>query len=67
MECHALDDIVVSPNVVEYGTVNSPLCFDELSGFVSRSDDVLTLSSMDLSFFFSIFLPFVIMSLCRVI
>ena len=42
---------VVSPDVVESGTVDPPLSFDVLSGFVSRFDDVLTLSYMDLSFF----------------
>ena len=42
---------VVSPDVVESGTVDPPLSFDVLSGFVSRFDDVLTLSSMDLSFY----------------
>ena len=42
---------VVSHDVVESGTVDPPLSFDVLFGFVSRSDDVLTLSSMDLSFF----------------
>ena len=42
---------VVSPDVIEFGTVDPPLSFDVLSGFVSRFDDVLTLSSMDLSFF----------------
>ena len=31
--------------------MNPPLSFDVLSGFGSRFDDVLTLSSMDLSFF----------------
>ena len=42
---------VVSPDVVESGTMDPPLSFDVLSGFVSHFDDVLTLSSMDLSLF----------------
>ena len=42
---------VVSPDVVESSTVDPPLSFDVLSGFISRFDDVLTLSSMDLRFF----------------
>ena len=42
---------VVSPDVEESSIVDPPLSFDVLSGFVSRFDDVLTLSSMDLSFF----------------
>ena len=41
---------VVSPDVIESGTVDPPLSFNVLSGFVSRFDDVLTLSSMNLSF-----------------
>ena len=42
------DDVfegVVSPVVVESDHVDLPLSFDVLSGFVSRSDDVLALSS----------------------
>ena len=42
---------VVSSKVVEFGTMDAPLYFDVLSGFVSHSDDVLTFSSMDLIFF----------------
>ena len=42
---------VVSPDVVESDTVDAPLSFDVISEFVSSFDDVLTLSSMDLSFF----------------
>ena len=39
-------------HVVEYfDAVDPPLSFDVLSGFVSRSDDVLAFSSMDLSIF----------------
>ena len=49
------DDVFMgatSPVVVESEHVDTPLSFDVLSGFVSRSDDVLTLSSyMDMSFF----------------
>ena len=38
--------------MVESEHVEPPLSFDELSGFVSRYDDVLALSSyMDMSFF----------------
>ena len=43
---------VTSPVVVEFEHVDPPLSFDVLSGFISRSDDVLTLSSyMDMSLF----------------
>ena len=35
----------------ESDVVDTPLSFDVLSGFVSRSDDVLAFSSMDLSIF----------------
>ena len=49
------DDVFMgatSPVVVESEHVDTPLSFDVLSGFVSRSDDVLTLSSyMDMSLF----------------
>ena len=37
--------------VGESDDVDPPLSFDVLSGFVSRSDDVLAFSSMDLSIF----------------
>ena len=42
---------VVSLDVVESGFVDPPLSFDILSGFFFHSDDVLTISSMDLRFF----------------
>ena len=49
------DDVFMgatSSVVVESEHVDTPLSFDVLSGFVSRSDDVLTLSSyMDMSLF----------------
>ena len=49
------DDVFMgatSPVVVESEHVDTPLSFDVLSGFVSRSDDVLSLSSyMDMSLF----------------
>ena len=49
------DDVfegIISPVVVESKHVDPPLSFDVLLGFVSRYDDVLTLSSyMDMSFF----------------
>ena len=49
------DDVfegITSPVVVESKHVDPPLSFDVLLGFVSRSDDVLTLSSyMDMSLF----------------
>ena len=49
------DDVfegITSPVMVESKHVDPPLSFDVLSGFVSRSDDVLTLSSyMDMSLF----------------
>ena len=35
----------------ESDSVDPPLYFDVLSGFISRSDDVLAFSSMDLSIF----------------
>ena len=54
---------VVSLDVVESGTMDPPFSFDVLSGFVSRFDDVLTISFMDLRFFLSIFLHLV-MSTC---
>ena len=52
----ALDDDVfvgvASPTMVESEHVDPPLSFDVFSRFVSRSNDVLTLSSyMDMSFF----------------
>ena len=61
-------DDVVSPNVVESGTMDPPLSFDVLSRFVSRSDDVFALSSMDLSFFefFFFFLSLMMMILLHV-
>ena len=42
---------VVSLMVVVSDSVDSPLSFDVLSGFVSRAGDVLTSSYMDMSFF----------------
>ena len=47
---------IASPNILghvvgEFDVVDPPLSFDVLSGFVSRSDDVLAFSSMDLSIF----------------
>ena len=42
---------VVSPTVVVSDSVDSPLSFDVLSGFVSYVDDVLTSSYMDMSLF----------------
>ena len=53
------DDVIVdiaSPGILghvmgESDAVDPPLSFDVLSGFVSRSDDVLAFSSMDLSIF----------------
>ena len=47
---------IASPDILghvvgESDVVNPPLSFDVLSGFVSRSDDVLAFSSMDLSIF----------------
>ena len=53
------DDVIVdiaSPNILghvvgESDVVDPPLSFDVLSGFVSRSDDVLAFSFMDLSIF----------------
>ena len=52
----ALDDAfmfegAVSPTVVVSDSMDSPLSFDVLSGFVSRVDDVLTSSYMDMSLF----------------
>ena len=52
-------DVIVdieSPDILghvvgESDAVDPPLSFDVLSGFVSRSDDVLSFSSMDLSIF----------------
>ena len=41
----------VSPTVVVSDSVDSPLYFDVLSGFVSRVGDVLTSSYMDMSLF----------------
>ena len=41
---------IVNLDVVKSGTMDPPLSFDVLSGFVSLFDDVLTLSSMDLRF-----------------
>ena len=54
-----MDDVIVdiaSPDILghvvgESDSMDSPLSFDILSGFVSRSDDVLAFSSMDLSIF----------------
>ena len=54
-----MDDVIVdiaSPDILghvmgEFDYVGPPLSFDILSGFVSRSDDVLAFSSMDLSIF----------------
>ena len=54
-----MDDVIVDiayldilGNVVgEFDSMGPPLSFDILSGFVSRSDDVLAFSSMDLSIF----------------
>ena len=57
---HAImDDVIVdiaSPNILghlvgESDYMGPPLSFDIFSGFVSRSDDVLAFSSMDLSIF----------------
>ena len=53
------DDVIVdiaSPDILEhvmgeFDAVDPPLSFDVLSGFVSRFDDVLAFSSMDLSIF----------------
>ena len=42
---------VVSPTMVVSDSVDSPLSFDVLSGFVSRAGDVLTSSYMDMSLF----------------
>ena len=47
---------IASPDILghvvgESDAVDPPLSFDVLSGFVSRSDDVLAFSSMDLSIF----------------
>ena len=54
-----MDDIIVditSPNILrhvvgEFDSVGPPLSFDIFSRFVSRSNDVLAFSSMDLSIF----------------
>ena len=54
-----IDDVIVdiaSPDILghvvgESDSVDPPLSFDVLSRFVSRSDDVLAFSSMDLSIF----------------
>ena len=54
-----MDDVIVdiaSPDIQghvvgESDVIDPPLCFDVLWGFVSRSDDVLAFSSMDLSIF----------------
>ena len=48
---------IVSPNILghvvgESDSMDPPLFFDILSGFLSRFDDALAFSSMDLSFFF---------------
>ena len=53
------DDVIVdiaSPDILGHVVLESdymgpPLSFDVLSGFVSRFDDVLAFSSMDLSIF----------------
>ena len=45
----------VSPTVVVSDSVDSPLSFDVLSGFVSRVGDVLTSSYMDMSLFLVFF------------
>ena len=47
---------IASPDILghvvgEFRSVDTPLSFDVLSGFVSCSDDVLAFSSMDLSIF----------------
>ena len=42
---------ILSHVVGESDNVGPPLSFDVLSGFISRSDDVLAFSSMDLSIF----------------
>ena len=47
------EDVVIS-DVVESDTMDPPL-FYVLSGFTSHSNDVLTLSSMDLSFYLVFF------------
>ena len=54
-----MDDVIgdiVSPDILghvvrESDTMGLPLSFDILSGFISRSDDELAFSSMDLSIF----------------
>ena len=54
-----MDDVIVdiaSPDILghvmgESDSMDPPLSFDVFSGFVSRSDDVLSFSSMDLSIF----------------
>ena len=54
-----MDDVIIdiaSPYILghvvgESDSMGPPLSFDILSGFVSRSDDVLAFSSMDLSIF----------------
>ena len=48
---------IVSPDILghvegESNSVDPPLSFDILSGFLSRSEDALTFSSMDLRFSF---------------
>ena len=57
---HAImDDVIVdiaSPGILEHvvgesNSVGPPLSFDIFLGFVSRSDDVLSFPSMDLSIF----------------
>ena len=45
--------------VGESNAVDPPLSFDVLSGFVSRSDDLLAFSSMDLSIFEYSPVPFI--------
>ena len=49
----------VSPTVVVSNSVDSPLSFDALSGFVSRVGDVLTSSYMDMFFFEYFFVSYV--------
>ena len=45
-----MDDVIIDI-VGESDSMCPPLSFDILSGFVSRSNDVLAFSSMDLSIF----------------
>ena len=44
-------DVIVGHVVGESDAMDPPLSFDVLSGFVSRSDDVLAFSYMDLNIF----------------